>query len=150
MVNKNWLWGVLAFAAILSLLIITNGNEVSGIPLTMYKSPSCGCCVGNSKILQSDGFGVKIFPVEDMQLIKSKYNIPYELESCHTSIVEEYFVEGHVPTEAIDKLLAEKPDIDGIALPGMPAGSPGMPGYKNGEWIIYSVKDGKYSEFMRI
>jgi len=72
------------------------------------------------------------------------------MQSCHTTEIGDYFVEGHVPIEAIDKLLAEKPDIDGITLPDMPAGSPGMPGVKREEFVIYSLKDGESSEFMRI
>jgi len=129
---------------------IFNSDKVEGIPLTMYKSPTCGCCVGNAKILGGDGFDVNIVPMSDMDSIKSQYNIPSEMQSCHTSIIEDYFVEGHVPQEAIDKLLLERPDIDGISLPRMPSGSPGMPGHKTETWIIYSLKDGKYEEFMRI
>jgi hypothetical protein len=72
------------------------------------------------------------------------------MDSCHTLIIEDYFVEGHIPIEAIEKLLAEQPDIDGITLPDMPSGSPGMPGVKKGDFVIYSVKGGKTSEFMRI
>ena len=73
------------------------------------------------------------------------------MESCHTTVIGEYFVEGHVPVEAIEKLLAEKPDVAGIGMPGMPSGSPGMPGAKQGQFIIYSInKDGTINEFMRI
>jgi hypothetical protein len=72
------------------------------------------------------------------------------MESCHTTVIDGYFVEGHVPFEAIEKLLAERPDIDGIALPDMPAGSPGMPGRKSGPFDIYQVKDGQYSLFVSI
>ena len=80
----------------------------------------------------------------------NKHNIPSELESCHTTEVAGYFVEGHVPVEAIDKLLEEKPDIDGIALPGMPAGSPGMGGLKTEDFVIYALKDGEASVFMTL
>ena len=67
-----------------------------------------------------------------------------------TVIIGDYFVEGHMPFEAIEKLLSEKPDVDGIALPDMPSGTPGMPGEKREEWIIYSLKDNQIFEFMRI
>jgi len=126
-----------------------NGNVVSAGEITMYKSPTCGCCVGNSQVLKADGFDVNIVPTSDMSSIKAKYNIPRDMESCHTSIIGDYFVEGHIPTEIINKLLEEQPDIDGIALPNMPAGSPGMPGVKSYEWIIYALKDGKSTEYMR-
>lgn len=146
--------GSLILIAILVIAISTffifNTGKVKGIPLTMYKSPTCGCCVGNAGILDRDGFDVNVIPTNDMHSIKSQYQIPVEMESCHTSIVEGYFVEGHVPTKAIEKLLSERSDIDGIALPRMPAGSPGMPGIKSEEWIIYSIKNGEISEFMRI
>jgi hypothetical protein len=65
-------------------------------------------------------------------------------------IIGNYFVEGHVPIEAVNKLLSEKPAIDGIALPDMPSGSPGMPGAKRGKWRIFALSDGKMSEFMEI
>ena len=70
------------------------------------------------------------------------------MKSCHTAIVETYFVEGHIPVEAIKKLITEKPNIDGIALPGMPAGSPGMPGENAKPIKIYAISDGVVSEFM--
>ena len=72
------------------------------------------------------------------------------MQSCHTAILGKYFIEGHVPLEAINKLLKERPDIDGIALPGMPIGTPGMPGEKEETFIIYQLVDGKSSVFMTI
>lgn len=88
-----------------------------------------------------------------MSAIKEKYNIPPEVQSCHTTIISDYvirdyFIEGHVPIEAISKLLEEKPDIDGIALPGMPTGSLGMGGEKTVQFEILAVKNGETSVFM--
>ena len=88
--------------------------------------------------------------MSSLHLIKEKYNIPIEMQSCHTTILDKYFIEGHVPIEAINKLLKEKPDIDGIALPGMPIGTPGMPGKKEEPYIIYQLVDGESSVFMII
>ncbi len=85
-----------------------------------------------------------------MTSVREYYQIPEGMESCHTAIINGYFVEGHVPVAAIKKLLEEKPNIDGIALPGMPSGSPGMPGQKNEAFHIYALSDGKSSEFMTI
>jgi len=116
----------------------------------VYKSPTCGCCVGFTEFLKRDDYAVEIKEITDMDSIKREHNIPSAMQSCHTSVIGNYFVEGHVPLEAIDKLLAESPDIDGIALPGMPPGSPGMPGAKTEDFIIYSIKDGEVSEFMRL
>ena len=85
-----------------------------------------------------------------MSSIKEKYQIPDNMQSCHTTIIEDYFVEGHVPIEAIRKLLATKPDIDGIALPGMPSGSPGMSGIKTEAFKIYALSDGVVSKFLTL
>ncbi len=118
----------------------------------VYKSQSCGCCSGYISELEKNGFNVEIEAVSSDKLnsIKESHNIPKDMQSCHTVIIGNYFIEGHVPLEAVNKLLTEKPDVDGITLPGMDSGTPGMPGQKTGEWIIYSLKDGKSTEFMRI
>ncbi len=126
-----------------------NNNEVSGKTITIYKSPSCGCCVGHAAELGRNDFSVDVVPSQNLESFKESHNIPRSMWSCHTSIIGDYFVEGHMPIKAINKLLEEQPDIDGISLPGMPSGSPGMPGYKTNEWIIYSIKNGEVSEFMR-
>jgi hypothetical protein len=128
-----------------------NNSTVSGDKKAIvYKSPTCGCCGNYITYLRSKGFDVEVKNVQDADSIKDKYGIPYEMSSCHTTVIGDYFVEGHVPVEAVDKLLTEKPDIDGIALPGMPAGSPGMPGFKRGEFIIHSLNEGEVSEFMSL
>ncbi len=120
--------------------------------ITYYRSGNCGCCSVHSDYLTSKGkLNIKNINVGDVEAIKEKYNIPSDLWSCHTAIAGDYFIEGHIPLEAIDKLLTEKPNIVGIAMPGMPSGSPGMTGAKKGDFIIYSVnKDRTYQEFMKI
>jgi hypothetical protein len=131
----------------------TNDNLTSnenGIVVTVYKDPLCGCCGDYIDELKNNGYNVKTVQTEEMQSIRDKYGISSEMESCHTMVIDDYFVEGHMPFEAIEKLLSEKPDIDGIALPDMPSGTPGMPGEIREEWIIYSIKGGQISEFMRI
>ena len=141
---------------VLCMLLLTGCAALASGPgetqavATVYKSPSCGCCVGWSSHMEQNGYGTKTVLMEDLSPIKQQYNIPASMGSCHTAIIGGYFVEGHVPSEVIDKLLAEQPDIDGIALPRMPPGSPGMPGQKSGEWVIYAIKDGEVSEYTRI
>jgi hypothetical protein len=125
-------------------------NPNNGDKITVYKSPSCGCCGGYVADLGKNGFDVEVIETANMASVKEKYNIPRSMESCHTSIIGDYFIEGHVPIEAVNKLLEEQPDIDGIALPRMTAGSPGMPGTKQEPWKIYALTDGKTSEFMTI
>ncbi|MDP3990120.1 MAG: DUF411 domain-containing protein [archaeon] len=126
-------------------------NEINGEKAIIFKSSSCGCCGIFSRYMDDKGFNVEINDLPDLNGIKEKYAIPIELQSCHTTIVGDYFVEGHIPAEAIQKLLLEKPDIAGIALPGMPSGSPGMPGPKQEKWMIYAVgHDGQVTDFMEI
>lgn len=149
--KKNYLLISILLIVVFGAFFIFNTNEVSGITATYYKSISCGCCDVHSKYLDSKGFDVKINNLQDTSSIKTQFGIPIELESCHTAIIDGYFVEGHIPIEAINKLLEEKPDIAGIAMPGMPSGSPGMPGTKYSDFIVYAVNhDKSYNEFMRV
>ena len=116
----------------------------------VFKTPSCGCCYGYVLFLEEEKFKVKQTDMRSLHTIKQKYNIPVEMQSCHTTIMGKYFIEGHVPFEAVNKLLKEQPDIDGIALPGMPIGTPGMPGKKEEPFVVYQLIDGKFSIFMTI
>ena len=116
----------------------------------VFKTPSCGCCYGYVLFLEKEQFNVKETDMRSLHSIKKKYNIPLEMQSCHTTIIGKYFIEGHVPLEAVNKLLKEQPNIDGIALPGMPIGTPGMPGKKEEPFVVYQLIDGKFSIFMTI
>lgn len=129
----------------------TSGNSGSiKNKVTLYKSESCGCCVSYTKYLEQQGFNVEVVSMPDISSIKLQYNIPRDMQSCHTAIIGDYFVEGHVPAEAIEKLLTEKPDINGITLPDMPSGSPGMPGIKKEIFKIYALSDAEISDFMEL
>ena len=120
--------------------------------IIIYKSESCGCCDVYSNYFKGKGNSkTKVVNLQDLQALKNKYKIPVNMNSCHTTIIGDYFIEGHIPLEAVNRLLTEKPNIKGIAMPGMPSGSPGMPGAKNEDFVVYSVDyDGSYSEWMRI
>ena len=107
--------------------------------VVVYKSPTCGCCGNYIKYLEDAGYHVDTVKIDDMSEIKQKYGIPENMESCHTAIFGDYVVEGHIPLEVVEKMLVDKPDIKGIALPDMPAGSPGMPGTKVEPFTIYSL-----------
>jgi hypothetical protein len=120
------------------------------IKAIVYKSPNCGCCVSHVAYLKKHGYDVEVNAVGDIASVKEEHNIPYDKQSCHTTVVGDYFIEGHVPIEAFDKLLSEKPDIEGIGLPGMPAGSPGMPGVKSEDFLIYSLSNNNIEDFMKI
>jgi hypothetical protein len=97
------------------------------IPEVMvYKSPTCGCCSKWVEHMESSGFVVKTTDVSDVTVYKKKYGLPAGMGSCHTAIVDGYVIEGHVPADVVKRMLEEKPDILGLAVPGMPVGSPGM------------------------
>ncbi|GBD34790.1 hypothetical protein HRbin35_00541 [bacterium HR35] len=148
--NKNLIFGIIIgiilVGAIYSLVKTPfKESKLSGLEFVVYKTPTCGCCKEYIGYLKMNGANVKVNEVSDEELIKIKnqFGIPQGLWSCHTVLLGNYFIEGHVPIEAIQKLLTEKPDIDGIALPGMPSGSPGMPGFKIYPFKIHSVKNGE-------
>jgi hypothetical protein len=96
--------------------------------MLVYKDPNCGCCHNWVEIMRTAGFEVSVRDTSDMSSIKTRYKVGRPLVSCHTALVGGYVVEGHVPADVIRKLLADKPKVLGIAVPGMPVGSPGMEG----------------------
>ena len=136
---------------ILSLtVLLLSCTEDTKEKLVVYQSPTCGCCSGWVTNMESNGMNVEAIKTNDMYNTKINAGIDMSLSSCHTGFISGYFIEGHVPFEAVEKLLKEQPDIDGIALPGMPIGTPGMPGDKDEPYVIYQLKDGKSSVFMTI
>jgi hypothetical protein len=94
--------------------------------VTVYKSPTCGCCKEWVKHLQANGFSVATHDVADIMPYKTANGVPATLGSCHTAKVDGYVIEGHVPASDIKRLLKERPAVRGLAVPGMPVGSPGM------------------------
>lgn len=111
-----------AFAAALTLA----GTAANAASMTVMKSASCGCCSKWVEHVRAHGFDVKVVNVDDIMAVKAKAGIPNKLASCHTTMIGGYVIEGHVPAADIKKLLAQKPKAKGIAVPGMPMGSPGM------------------------
>jgi hypothetical protein len=95
-------------------------------PIVVYKTATCGCCTKWVDHLKAAGFAPTVHTVQTMDEAPIRPRIPAPLRSCHTATLEGYLVEGHVPADVIRKLLSEKPRVEGIAVPGMPAGSPGM------------------------
>jgi len=109
----------------------TNGPAVETakpIAIKVYKTPQCGCCKAWVDHLSENGFKVETMDMPDLTLVKQKYGVTPALESCHTAVIGNYVVEGHVPADVIQRLLKERPAVAGIAVPGMPVGSPGMEG----------------------
>lgn len=118
------------FAALLCVALagMASGSALAQrMPLvTVYKSPTCGCCKDWVKHLESNGFRVEAHDVADVDRIKQNLGVRPQYASCHTAIAEGYTLEGHVPADDIKRLLAERPKGRGLAVPGMPGGSPGM------------------------
>ena len=113
--------------------------------VVMHKDPNCGCCGQWAEHLQANGFRVKTVPERDMESVKRRLAVPQRLTSCHTAKVGGYVIEGHVPASAIKRLLREKPAVAGLAVAGMPLGSPGMevPGKKDPYDVMSFDKAGK-------
>ena len=134
-----------------SALAITGPLHAAPDAVALYKSPDCGCCDGYADHLRQHGFTVTVQPTLELAEISRKAGVPGELQGCHTGFIGRYVVEGHVPVEAIRKLLAEQPAIKGIILPGMPEGSPGMSGAKAAPFQIYAIgEDGNPSVYMTV
>lgn len=115
-------------AAILFTLISGCSKESDAQTVTVYKSPTCGCCKNWITHLEANGFRVVAHDTRDMDSVKREFGVPASLASCHTALVDGYVIEGHVPASAIKRLLKEKPPVTGLSVPGMPMGSPGMEG----------------------
>lgn len=122
-----------------------------GLEAVFYKSPTCGCCEGYADALKAAGVRLKVVnDAEATNEAKVKHGIPTHAYSCHTFVIDGYVVEGHVPLEALERFLAERPDADGIVLPGMPTGTPGMPGPKVAPYQILLLDDGQLSPYLTL
>jgi len=114
----------------------------------VYKDPNCGCCTAWVLHLRQAGFKVTVNDRADMPIIKSRLNVPQQLSSCHTAQVGNYVIEGHVPAAVILRLLHEQPSVQGVAVPGMPVGAPGMEGGKPQPYQVLTYnKKGKTSVY---
>lgn len=118
--------------------------------ITVYKSPTCGCCKEWVKHLQANGFKVTAKDVSDVEPYKQANGVPPTLGSCHTARVNGYTIEGHVPAGDIQRLLKERPKVRGLAVPGMPTGSPGMEGaYKERYETLTFDRNGRTTVYAR-
>lgn len=112
--------------------------------IMVFRDPNCGCCGGWVDHIRTAGFTVEVRMEQQMQGIKAQLGVPKELASCHSGTIDGYVIEGHVPAEVIRKLLRERPSLTGIAVPGMPVGSPGMevPGQKPDPFRVIGFAQG--------
>jgi hypothetical protein len=142
------------FVAGLTSFVVLGGRSeqlaaLSAAPITIYKSRTCGCCAKWVDHLKENGFRTTVHDEEEMDRIKDQWKIPATVRSCHTAKSHGYLIEGHVPAEDIHRLLAKRPKVAGLAVPGMPAGSPGMaePGEEGGYEVLAFQFDGSTRHF---
>ena len=154
--RRDWIRASLVGAASAIVARKLPAQRLAGLPtagpndLTVYKSPTCGCCRAWVDHMTKAGYKVTTHDVEDVNEIKRQMGVPAELASCHTAIVGKYLVEGHVPADLVKKMQKEQPKIMGLAVPGMPAGSPGMEmGRKDAYDVIAFEKGGKTSVYAK-
>src|SRR5262245_36035148 len=116
--------------ALLLTAVVSRPSTISGQSKTVevYKSPTCGCCVNWVAHVRQNGFTVKTTDVRDIEKVKLEKKVPPSVFSCHTAVVDGYVIEGHVPASEIQRLFKERPKVAGLAVAGMPIGSPGMEG----------------------
>jgi hypothetical protein len=124
-----------AVQAALATLLFPSPSRAAFPLVTVHKDPDCGCCSGWVAHLELNGFQVKVVETGDLNRIKTRLGVPFDLAGCHTAQVDNYVIEGHVPAAALKRFLSERPDALGLSVPGMPNGSPGM----SGEYEEYEV-----------
>lgn len=135
MKRREFLCTMVAVAA----LSVTVTALAAGESMVVFKDPNCGCCHAWADAMAKAGFSVKTEDVADIDVVKDRYNVPADLRGCHTAVVAGYYLEGHVPLQAVTRLLAEKPDLAGLSVPGMPVGSLGMGDSPSASYDVMSV-----------
>jgi len=140
-----------AFTLALLMLGVSVGHGQAGTEVTMYKQVGCGCCSIWAEHLRKAGYKVSSMEMPDLDRVKTAYGVPRPLQTCHTALIDGYVVEGHVPLDAIQKLLKERPKIAGIGVAGMPIGSPGMEvgSRKDAYDVVAFDRDGKSSVYLK-
>ena len=125
--------------------VAARGN---GETITVYRTPTCGCCKAWEDHMRAAGYTVESIEMPVLDGVKDEHGVPRPLRSCHMGLVDGYVIEGHVPAEDVVRLLAERPDIRGLAVPGMPAGSPGMdvPGREDEPFEVFAFRESGESE----
>jgi hypothetical protein len=117
--------------------------------ITVHREPNCGCCLGWVQHLEKAGFRTKVLETRDVDAVKRRLGVPDDLAACHTAEIAGYVVEGHVPAIALKRFLAEKPNATGLAVPGMPIGSPGMEGGKPEAYEVILFEPNGRRTYMR-
>jgi hypothetical protein len=123
----------------LAVALLAPGSWADPRPaIEVYKSPTCGCCVRWIGHLEANGFSVVARAVQDTRVVKRALGVPARLGACHTALIEGFVIEGHVPASDVARLLEKRPAVRGLAVPGMPVGSPGMEGPRPEPYAVLS------------
>jgi hypothetical protein len=123
---RRGVWMTMALLLFGFFVGVTAQKQSASPTIEVYKSPTCGCCSAWVTRLRDSGYSVRTTDTEQLDELKTRHRVPKQAQSCHTALVAGYVVEGHVPIADVQRLLKERPAIAGIAVPGMPVGSPGM------------------------
>lgn len=145
--KKAWHGSVrtLSVAAFLGLFAASFAGVAAGAEFAVYKSPWCGCCSNWIKDMRANGHSVTVNDLESVDSIKDMAGVPEDLQACHTALVDGFVIEGHVPAADIERLLSERPEARGLAVPGMPMGAPGMGGEPEPYDVVLFTADGATS-----
>lgn len=124
-----------------SALVLLAGRVGAIVPteMTVYKDPNCGCCHAWATAMAAAGYSVDIRDTDDLAAVKARLGVPADMQGCHTAVVEDYYLEGHVPLAAVERLLQERSSLRGLAVPGMPAGSLGMGEDPQASYDVYAI-----------
>lgn len=146
--RREWLqWSVAGLLAAGSAAVV---EAQSGTAIEIWKTPTCGCCRLWVDHIRAAGFRPTVHDLSDVSPIKRKLGVPASLESCHTAVVSGYAIEGHVPADVVHEMLKQRPKIAGLAVPGMPMGSPGMDGPRKDPYNVVAFDaNGRLSVFAR-
>ncbi|TCV90301.1 DUF411 domain-containing protein [Sulfurirhabdus autotrophica] len=138
----------LLVSVLLVAAVLLPSAAFAGETISVFKSPTCGCCEKWVEHLKQNGFAVDVHNVQDTSVYREKLGMPMKYGSCHTASINGYTIEGHVPAREIKRLLKEKPKATGLAVPAMVAGSPGMEGPRSDPYQVLLVKtDGNASVY---
>jgi hypothetical protein len=141
---------LISWIAAAAVVVLAGAAHAGGPVVEVFKSTTCGCCALWVDHLRANGFEVKVSDVRDAAAYRARFRVPNALGACHTATVAGYAIEGHVPAREIKRLLAEGPKAAGLAVPGMPLGSPGMEGPRTEPYeVLLFQRDRRYSTYAR-
>jgi hypothetical protein len=147
--RRVFVTGIVLFTAVVAGAMALGQRSQATQVVEVFKTPTCGCCSLWVEHLKASGFTTKVTDLTNLSPVKAQHQVPGNLQSCHTAVVDGYVIEGHVPAADIQRLLKERPNVAGLAVPGMPAGSPGMEagGRVDRYDVVSFTDDGKTAVF---